>query len=694
MSDREQAPSLTSAQRSSAGYRAHLDGVRALAVILVLLFHLGYSWIPGGFIGVDVFFVLSGYLVTGVLLREVTKRGKVRLLNFYSRRMRRLLPAATVVLVAVFALALWLLDAVDKNSVGQDVRSAALWNANWHFISAKADYFAPGDVPSPVVHFWSLAVEEQFYLVWPVLIGGIWLLCTRLARRGRDGTFGVLAFAIALIAAVSVVLSLVLVPSTNAYYSTFTRAYELCGGALLAIAAMRWRGGLPSTRLTRIAGPVAVLVAMVALVVLAFEIPDPTDYPGTAALMVTAASLLLIGTLEFAPAGLGHRVVGSAAPAAVGRISYSLYLWHWPVIVFAPLIATKLAIAAPRDRFVQVVAIVALAVFSFTMIEAPIRFRLGRFAKPALVLAVGLTITASVAFLVPNYLRPQAAYGQSALDAVGDRAMSGPCPYFHYEWGPLAGDKPCVYRKGGRHVVALVGDSHAQQWQPAILDMAERYNLTFVRITRGGCPANSATSYYYDSNGQRSIDTACDRWRARVYRMLVSQYDPELIFVATRSQVKGLLDHGRNVNKDAPEHFRLWSQSWNETMRILTAGHGKVVVNRLLPTLPWRVPACLANKSTPAQARRCDFRLRPDPKLARYNRTISGLATRYRDVRVIDTTPMVCPRGLCPALMNGMIVHRDDNHVTATFARAMSKQFEALLARAGAFPESMKHPGR
>jgi len=685
VTDRAQTPRRGAAQGVTPGYRPHLDGVRALAVILVILFHLGYPWLPGGFIGVDVFFVLSGYLITGLLLREVSKRGRVDLVHFYSRRVRRLLPAATVVLLAVLAMSLWLLDAVDRNSVGGDLQSSALYVANWHFVSTGADYFAPGDVPSPLTHFWSLAVEEQFYLVWPALFFGLWFAVARLARRrGGDGTPGVLV-GVAVIAVVSIVLSLVLVPSTNAYYSTFTRAYELCTGAMLAIAARRYAGSLPDTRLLRGAGAAAVLAGVGALVVLAMTIPDATNYPGSAALMVTGSTLLVIFALELLPIGAGHKTLGQAAPAAVGRISYSLYLWHWPVIVFAPLLAAKLAIDAPRYRGVQIAAMVALAVLSFFVVESPIRFRLGRFAKPALVVGAGLTVSIVVGLVAPQYLKPQAAYGKKALAAVRDLAKPENCPYFPKEWGDPSDDEPCVYRKGGPRVIAFVGDSHAQQWQPAIKAMAERYDLTVVRATRGGCPANWVTTYLYDEQGLSRPDTECDRWRARVYRDLVKRYDPELIYVATRSQVKGLRDGERSVNKNEPDHLRLWAAGWEKTLRTLTAGTGRVVVARLLPTLPWRVPACLATASTATQARACDSRVSIDRRIPRYNRVIDGLPARHPGVTVVDPTPIVCPKGACPAIENGIVIHRDDNHVSATFARSVAKQFRAMLERSGAF---------
>ncbi|MEI7626108.1 MAG: acyltransferase family protein [Actinomycetota bacterium] len=684
MSNRAQTPRQDEAGKSAAGYRPHLDGVRALAVILVILFHLGYAWMPGGFIGVDVFFVLSGYLITGLLLREISKRGRVNLVNFYSRRFRRLLPAATVVLLAVVALSLWLLDAVDKNSVGGDVRASALYVANWHFIAAGADYFAPGDVPSPLTHFWSLAVEEQFYFVWPALFFLLWFGVARFARRRRgDGTLGVLV-GVLIIAAVSIVLSLTLVPSTNAYYSTFTRAYELCVGAILAIAARRYAGKIPNTPVLRSVGAVAIVVGVGALIALAATIPNATDYPGTAALLVTGSTLLVIFALEFLPLGIGHKALGQAAPAAVGRISYSLYLWHWPVIVFAPLIATKLLIAAPRYRGVQIATMFLLAVISYFIIESPIRFRLGRFAKPVLVVAVGLGVSLAVALIAPQFLKPQAAYGQKALIAVRDLAKPENCPYFPKEWKDPSDDLPCVYRKGGPRVIAFVGDSHAQQWQPAIKALAERYNFTVIRATRGGCPANWVTTYLYDEQGISRPDTDCDRWRARVYRDLVKVYNPELIFVATRSQEKGLRDGGRSVNKDKPDHLRIWAAGWDKTLRTLTAGTGTVVVARLLPTLPWRVPACLATASTAAQAKRCDSRVAVDQRILPYNAVIDQLPAKYPRVIVIDPTTIVCPKGFCPAIKDGIVVHRDDNHISATFARSVAKQFREMLERAGA----------
>ncbi|HJR27014.1 MAG TPA: acyltransferase, partial [Acidimicrobiales bacterium] len=165
------------------GYRPHLDGLRAVAVLLVVAYHAGFAAISGGFVGVDVFFVLSGYLITRLLVAELVADGRLRLPRFYARRMRRLLPASALALGGAVFASIHLLDRAQQLAVAEDVRWSALWSANWRFVQARTDYFAPGDVPSPVVHYWSLAVEEQFYLVWPALLLGLWWLLARRAGR-------------------------------------------------------------------------------------------------------------------------------------------------------------------------------------------------------------------------------------------------------------------------------------------------------------------------------------------------------------------------------------------------------------------------------------------------------------------------------------------------------------------------------
>jgi len=667
------------------GHRPHLDGIRAVAVILVILFHLGYGWIPGGFIGVDVFFVLSGYLITGLLADELARRGRIDLSRFYARRVRRLLPAAVLVLAVVITATLGLLDRVDQANIGSDATWSALYGANWHFTAAEVDYFAPGDVPSPLIHFWSLAVEEQFYVFWPALLLGLWALLA--GRRGGRRLSGALVGAVAGLTALSAALSVLLAPGPLTYYGTHTRAYQLLAGAALALAARRWLARAPgaddgSSRL-RAAGAALSVAACGALALLANAIPDAQEYPGFAGLGVTAASVALIGALDLMGRHPLRRVLGARLPALVGRLSYSLYLWHWPVIVFLPLMADRYDARLLGEKPVLVAAMTLLAVVSYRLWEQPIRFRVWRRAPARRVVATGLAVSAALGGATIFLLQPPSGFESRALASVRDLAKPGDCPYFARDWPTANAARACVQRKGSGPTIAVVGDSHAQQWQPAMLALAERHDLTVIRATRAGCYANDVlVDREADAREVHGSGSACTAWRHNVYPDLVRRHDPDVIFVATRSHVSALRDGDRRLVPGTGEHSRHWSASWDWTLRTLGTGGARLVVSRILPTLPERVPACLAEAGKPTPA--CDFPAGADRDVRAFNAIIDGLPGRARRVTIFDPTPIGCPDGVCHAIDGDIIVHRDDNHLSAAYVRSRAAQFGAAMARAGA----------
>ncbi|HEX4344629.1 MAG TPA: acyltransferase family protein [Solirubrobacteraceae bacterium] len=683
---------------SHDAYRPQLDGIRAVAVILVILFHLGYGWMTGGFIGVDVFFVLSGYLITGLLVDELTRSGRVDLAHFYARRVRRLLPAAVLVVAVVLVAAVGLLDRVDQASAGGDATFSALYSVNWRFAFAGGDYFAPGDVPSPLIHFWSLAVEEQFYVVWPALLLGLWALGKRWRKdRPNAGGSGVLLGAVLGLTAVSAALSVLLAPGPVTYYGTHTRAYQLLAGAALAIAARRYLARAPgsddgSTRL-RAGGAVLGVAALATLGTLAVEIPDSQNYPGLAGLAVTAAGVALIAALDLMGRHPLRRLAGARLPAAIGRLSYSLYLWHWPTIVFLPLFAKRHHIAWLGHKPAVVVAMTAFALLSYRLWERPIRFRVWRRAPERRVVLAGLATSAALAVTTVFALQAQTPFAAHALAAVTDLAQPGSCPYFARDWGDPAGAHACLLRKGSPHrlTVALVGDSHAQQWQPALLVLAQRYDLTIIRATRAGCAANDVTvDRASDPLGTTGTGEDCTKWRHRVYPDVVARYRPDLIFVATRSHVSAVLDGGKRVAPFTDAHRRLWSDGWDWTLRTLGSGGAHIVVSEILPTLPQRVPACLAAAGHPTTT--CDFPVSGDRQVGAYNAIVRGLAQRAPHVSIFDPTPIGCPGGVCRAMSGNIVVHRDDNHLSAAYVRSRADQFEAAMAKAGA-PLSAHRPG-
>ncbi len=676
---------MSEARRKNT-YRPHLDGIRAVAVILVILFHLGYDWMPGGFVGVDVFFVLSGYLITGLLVDELIRDGRVDVARFYARRVRRLLPAAVLVIAVVIVAALGILDRVGQADVGSDATWTALYGANWHFALAGGDYFAPGDVPSPLIHFWSLAVEEQFYIVWPGLLLGLWALATR-RRRAGAGAMRALLVAVLLLTGVSLALSLVLEPGGLTYYGTHTRAYQLLAGAALAIGARhllsRPPGAPDGGARVRGAGALLSVAALGALAWLGHEIVGAKDYPGLAGLAVTIASVVLIAALDLMGGHPLRRLVGSRLPAAVGRLSYSLYLWHWPTIVFLPLLADRHDLPILGGKPALVVAMTVFALISYRLWEQPIRFRVWRRAPARRVVLTGLAASIVLSALTVPFLRPPGGFEGRALASVRDLAKPGACPYFARDWPDPARSRACVQRRGDGLTVAVVGDSHAQQWIPALEILAARDDLTIVRATRGGCPAPDVTvDREADARDVSGSGTECTAWRRHVYPDLVRRYDPDLVFVATRSHVSPIVVGGRRVKPLTSEHRRRWSAAWDWTVRTLGAGGARVVVSEIMPTLPERIPACLAEAGKPTSD--CDFPVSVDSDVPAYNAIIRGLPRRAPRLSVFDPVPIGCPDGICHAMAGDVVVHRDDNHLSATYVRSRAKQFAAALARAGA----------
>ncbi len=347
---------------SRGAFRSDIEGIRGLAVLAVVLFHAGLAGIVGGFVGVDVFFVISGFLITGLLLREHERTGRIGLVGFYARRARRLLPAAIFVLVATLVISLNLVAPLDRPAVGLDGAAAALSIGNVRFALAAGDYFTSVAAPSPFLHFWSLAVEEQFYLVWPALI--------LLVARGAHARRRVLIALVALVA-VSFAANLVLTDAAAnwAFYSLPTRAWQLGLGGLLAVGA----GALARVpdRLVGLSGWLGLAAIVVAMLV--FD--SSLAYPGAAALVPTigAAALIAGGSRALGPG----RLLSVGPLRFLGRISYSLYLVHWPIFVLAPFV-----IGDPNDmaRAGLVGLSIAVAFAIWALVENPLRRGLPNFA--------------------------------------------------------------------------------------------------------------------------------------------------------------------------------------------------------------------------------------------------------------------------------------------------------------------------
>ena len=359
--------------RASTAHRADLQGLRAIAVLLVVLNHAGVGFLPGGFVGVDVFFVLSGFLITGLLLAEARANGTVSLIGFYVRRARRILPAAALTLLATDVVAFFLLNFLRARDAVQDSLYAAGFAANFRFAARGMDYFAQADPPSPLLHYWSLAVEEQFYLVWPALLSIVLFGVTFTRRRRSVGRqqHRRLLLVVVLLAALSLGWSVHLTATlpAAAYFSPLTRTWELGLGSALAVGASTLVRVPPLGRL------VMGWTGMVAIVVAAVLFSDRTPFPGSSALLPT------IGTALAIAAGTGNRhsrlavgrLLAVRPMCIVGDRSYAFYLWHWPVLILADqYMGYELSVTG---KLGLLVGAFRLSCVSYALVENPIRRR-------------------------------------------------------------------------------------------------------------------------------------------------------------------------------------------------------------------------------------------------------------------------------------------------------------------------------
>src|SRR4051794_4960018 len=510
------------------GFRPDIEGLRAVAIGAVLLCHAGLSFAAGGYVGVDVFFVISRFLITRLLLGEGSRTGSVSLPRFYARRVKRLLPLSAVLLATVAVLSLILFSPVRAGEVAGDIVSCATYTANWHFAAQSVDYFAQDAEPSPVQHLWSLAIEEQFYLVWPALL----LAITWVWRRRGTSARPVLCVALGAILVVSFVFNLRYVSDqpAAAYFSTFGRAWELALGAALAV--------LGDLRLRRAPALAIGWLGIGAIAYATFAFGPETPFPGTAALVPTlgAAALILAGASWQAQGRWGSAALLSLPPFRyVGRISYAWYLWHWPALIFAAAIWGTLS---PLAGLAVIAASWLPTAITHGLVEEPFRRskRLVAFPRRALVLGAGCTAIAIGAALLLVDLQPtlKTAPRSDVRGALALKAGAVPQPRAEAvrpnplkAWSDrgqlfadgclvgIAGTTPAHCRYGdpnGKRTLILFGDPHAMQYFPPLLKVAKKNHWRLIALTKAECtPA--------EVEGRSMIEAReycqCDVWRAK-----------------------------------------------------------------------------------------------------------------------------------------------------------------------------------
>ncbi|MDF2559691.1 MAG: oatA 1 [Microbacterium sp.] len=685
----ELTQTLSAPTASRTGFRPDIQALRAVAILAVVLNHLWPTRLTGGYVGVDVFFVISGFLITSHLVREATASGRIALASFYARRVRRLLPAALLVLAVSAVGTLVFLPYPRWTRAGAEIMASAGYVENWYLSAASVDYSAINDQATVAQHYWSLSVEEQFYLIWPLLLLAAWWWAAK--RTWPPRVVAVIALSIVIVTGIIASgLATAGMPSP-AYFVTYARAWEFGIGGLLAL--------LPFGRLSRLAANVLAVVGFAAIAVAATAFGPTTPFPGVLALVpaLGTAAVIAAGT---ATSRLWHSVLSSRRPVQwLGDVSYSLYLWHWPLIVLVPF-AVGTTLSTVTKVAILCVALV-LAWLTYRLVERPgQRWPLvaasNRRTFVAMLAGMGAVVLAGGALMVAGNLRAAADVPPVSVtieECVGPQAMSSPeeCPnrfapasetvmgarnsYFHVPsecvarpdllpFGSRTATVECDFSAGEAHptTVWLVGDSHAEQWKGAVFDLARQKHWSVLASFGGGCPVIDAPFIGFREPAPAADQERCRAWSTAV-REAVVQQKPDYVLTSSAGRVQ-LVDDGtgRPQGMQFTDGLEWTWTAWADA-GVTVVALGGVPFNGEV-----RSPDCvLVNAGDPLACAASRGEAQPrDPYLD------AAAQANSPGIRAFDADPYFCDADNCYAVIGGVVVYYDADHLNLDYVRRLA----------------------
>ncbi len=678
-------------------YRRDIQYLRALAVGVVVLYHFWPNVVPGGFIGVDVFFVISGFLITSHLLETLSSAGKISLATFWGNRVRRLLPASLLVLAVSIVLAtIWIPPAIREQAY-REIGASALYVQNWILASDSVDYLASSNVPSLVQHFWSLSVEEQFYVAFPLILIAAALIATRVFGKDmtRRNAAITVSIALGLVSVASFATSIVLTvanPSV-AYFATTTRAWEFALGGLLAsisVIAVGPRGALRAAIARKVIAGVGIVLVLGSTFLLSGETP----FPGWIALAPVLGAVIIIW------AGIGTESAPNDRPnllEQMGNFSYAIYLWHWPLLIVAPF-ALGYALSF-SNKVVLLLVIAVLSWLSTTLLENPLRqssWLRGRSWRPFASAGAATVLVLSGALagnqMLTNSTSPASLYSaeqiDSGIDCFGAAALEpdSPCES-PFDAGridtafskndrladciaaPSAPSAPCASGdvESYTHTLAFVGDSHAASVGHLVeASLPEQWRLiTYFAV---GCPGISRDSVQAPGQSPEKVKD-CARWSAEVLDDIESRDDIDAVLFTN------FTDKYADPGLDAG--IRLSTATVTTTWAALEDSGKTVLALRDVPlTTAGDIPTCLDGSkqtydpcSTPRSA-------------AITAQNVLEESAQFTGATFLDLSDHFCDAETCHAVVGDVSVYSDDNHVTRTYARTLIPYLRPLLTEA------------
>jgi peptidoglycan/LPS O-acetylase OafA/YrhL len=642
-------------------FRPDVEGLRGIAILLVVLFHCGVPGFAGGFTGVDIFFALSGYLITNLIVNEIERTGTFSFREFYARRVRRLLPASGLVTVCTLLLGFAVYSPLEQAAHASMARYTFAYISNLLFMRDAADYFARDVATNPYLQTWSLAVEEQFYVFWPAVIA---LTLFRAGTRRR----AVIALAVLCVTSFGLCLWWTHIQQPWAFFGSPARAWEFgLGGLASMVRKPALLAHLKSIKSLAWIGFVAVLAAGCCY-------SAQMSFPGYAAVVpvVGTIAVLLPGATSVKPSL--QLFLGNPVLLQLGRLSYSWYLWHWPILMLA---AVRFPSITWRGKLLAAGAALALAELTFLFLENPIRFNKFLFARP------GLSLSLVVLIPLMGVTVAHFAERQSLLE-LGS-AQQSRLRFATQDVSPLRGAH-CIAQPGEAKLlecdfgnltssttVVLFGDSHAEHWFPALEPVAAKNGWHLITMVKSSCPAARVDVYNF---ALKRIEGECSSWREAALSRIAQLHPSAVLIGESVAYMVGL-------KKEVASHPLLTSTQWEggirSTFQYLNSRGLNTVVLADVPHAAFNVPTCLSRAAAHGWAMEGCLLQRNVSLYNDVRHAEASAADNFSSVRIVDFSDKLCSGTVCPPVIGGQIVYRDTDHLTATFARTFAPELALRL---------------
>lgn len=636
-------------------YRKDVQGLRALAILLVIAAHAKIPGLAGGFIGVDVFFVISGYLITGLLFKELTTNNQINFIRFYARRLKRLLPALALVVIASALFAYKLLPFTEQLPQATSAAAAIFWVSNIQFAFHDLDYFGSQADQNIYLHTWSLGVEEQFYLVWPLLLALVFR-----ATKGKISSRTALVTTLGIIGIASFIACIVQTAQDAglAFYLPLFRAWQFCAGGLVFLLTDKIGPNRNIFKVTSIS-----ISGLLLIIGSAIFMKGSMPYPGFLAAIPTFGTAMLIAGGVGNSKSIISKLLESSTTQKIGDISYSWYLWHWPVLILGGLL---FPLDSAKNQLLLITISWSLAVITYRLFENPIRSNIKIEKFHGWHIIIGLSACVAISIQSMNWQSHlHKAISSEKHNPLALARIDLPIIYSMGcdDWFHSADVKVCKFGKENaeKHVV-MIGDSIGLQWFPAVFEAFPINKWQISVMTKSSCPIID-TPFFYDRIGREY--TECSQWRKKALTT-ARQLAPDVLIL-------GSANYDFKPNQ--------WRDGSKKVLDLVADSAAQIYIIRPTPTLPFDAINCLsAAASDDWRSARCSTK----PDLRTNNeawQAVSEVAQNYKNVHLLDMNNIVCPQNICSAGDRDSPIYRDNMHLTASFTASLAELMIAEITK-------------